>query len=147
MVPVNDGSICLTLSLSLTKSRPQKIVPTRNTAPLAVQVSLMRTLAISHAQMDSRLHRLSTRLRAHAVRLRSSVMVSAWLQVPAPQASHLERRRGAGLAAALAQTSVPDGRPAASLALVPAHGSASTQLVILKAVSLCLSLTRHSSAN
>ena len=48
-------------------------------------------------------------LRVPAARLWSSVTVTAWLHGYAPRARYLVRRGGAGLAAALAQTSVPDG--------------------------------------
>jgi hypothetical protein len=128
------SGIYLTSSLRLTRMRPYRTAPTHNTAPPLVS---METPADSRAQTDSRLLRPATRLHAHAMRLRSTAMVSAWLQEHAPQARHFLRRRGgeAGLAAALAQTWDLDGWPAASSEVGPAHGSASTLLMILKAVS------------
>jgi hypothetical protein len=86
-------SICLTLSLRL-KKRRQKVASTQKTAPPHVST---QTHADSSAQTDLNLSHSATRLRAYAVRLRSSVTVSAWLLGHVPQASQLVRR-GVGLA-------------------------------------------------
>ena len=82
MVKVFSG-IYLTSSLRLTDGQPNQTVSTHNTAPPLVS---METPADSRAQTDSRLPRPATRLHAHAMRLRSTAMVSAWLQDHAPQA-------------------------------------------------------------
>ena len=122
-----------TLSLRSLIPRPRRTASTQTTAPLSVP---LETFADSPAQMDSRLPQQTTRLRVHATRLRSSVTVSAWLRGYAPRVLRLARR-GIGLAATLAQRWDLRGQPAAFLVVVLVRGSASTLLMILKAVSAC----------
>ena len=100
--------------------RARHIASTQTTAFLAAPVT---TFAHSGAQMDSRIPRRPTQLRASAVRLPSSATVSAWLQGYAPRAKWLARR-GAWPVADLARIWDLDGQPAAFLEVVPAHGSA-----------------------
>jgi hypothetical protein len=100
--------------------RARHTASTQTTASLAAPVT---TFAHSGVQTDSRIPRRPTQLRAHAVRLRSSVTANAWLQGYAPRAKLLARR-GAGPAADLARIWDLDGQPAAFLEVVPAHGSA-----------------------
>ena len=125
-------------SFRLWKPRRNQSASIQNTALPPVS---METPADSRTQTHSRLPRPTTQLRAYATQLPSSVTVSVWLQRAAP-ARHLVVRRGTGLVAGLAQTWVPDGKPAAFLVLVPEHGNASTRLVILKVVRACSTLFR-----
>jgi hypothetical protein len=132
MVRILHG-IRLTLSLRSLIPRPRRTASTQTTVSLSVP---LETFADSSAQMDSRLPRLTGRLRVHATRLRSSVTVSAWLRDYAPRVLQLARR-GIGLAATLAQRWDLRGQPAAFLVVVLVRGSASTLLMILKVVSAC----------
>jgi hypothetical protein len=103
--------LILSLRVRLTISHPHQAASTQNTVPPPVSVE---THVDSSAQTDSRLSHLATRLRAYAVRLRSSVTGSAWLQDHAYRSSQFVGRR-AGLAAAFLQTWDLGGWPAASL--------------------------------
>ena len=132
MIRILHG-IRLTLSLRSLIPRPRRTASTQTTASLYVP---LETFADSSAQMDSRLPRLTGRLRVHATRLRSSVTVGAWLRDYAPRVLQLARR-GIGLEATLAQRWDLRGQPAAFLVVVLVRGSASTLLMILKAVSAC----------
>jgi hypothetical protein len=112
--------VCLTLSLRSKVPRPQKPAATQKTASRSVTLYMF---AHTRAKSDS-----------------CSLTVCAWVEGYPPPARHSVRRRGAGLAAALAQTWDLDGQPVAFLEVVPARGSASTLLEISKAVrSLYLS--------
>jgi hypothetical protein len=108
MVQIIHG-ICLTLSLRLMRPPPIQTASTLTIAPPPVSTEIP---AVSSAQTDSRLLRLTTRLRANADRHLSFVMVSAWLQIHALRAGHAimeQVRTNAGLAADLAPTTDRDG--------------------------------------
>ena len=128
---ISCNGICLTLSLRLKIRHPKRPAPTQTTAFPHVP---LKTFADLRAQMDSRLPRSTTRLRAHATHLRSSVTVSAWLRGCAPQ-TFLSARRGVWLA--IAPRWDLDGQPVVFLAELPVRGSASTLSMILKVVSAC----------
>ena len=139
----------LLLSLRSTTRQPRKIANIRITAS---PPATAEKPAHSPALTDSR-SRLLTHLRAHALRLRSTVTVSARTQVHALQvqvrvpgraAPHLPVRRGDGLAAALAQRRGRNGQPAVCTAEDLVHGNASTLAVISKAVSAFLTGLSHS---